>query len=217
MKQSQNNKKWSQPHGGWTCAALGGAALVLALNISCSRDSSQNIGSVTTHNLELDRDKDGRSDVRVESHRRGGKDIYVSFKRRSAGGNWSESRSYSVPGKLSVVETDKDDDRFFETLMLLDPSHKVLEVFLRSKDGSVVVATPELKAAYQEQFDAGEDFWRKSPDPAEILGVESIHGVESRIRQTQQRIDAAEKVIEQRQQLPSAKQTEPASDRKENQ
>jgi hypothetical protein len=184
----------------WRRRVLSCIAIVLALCISCSRQSNssgKSSSSVIKHKFEHDKDKDGHPDIRVETHTRDGMDIFVIFERKLQNGYWGATRSYSAAGKLLVLEEDKDGDHFFESMVVLNPDHTDIEVFLRSNDGSVVVGSPELKTAYRRLFDSVGNFWDEPPNPSDANAVETA------IRETQEKVRAANKAIEQSQPPPS--------------
>jgi len=170
------------------CIVLAGVFVLPIFCISCSRDDQQSgadSGSVQTHRLEHDRDKDGRTDMRVDTVTRHRKDLYVRIERRLESDRWASTRSYSVSGKIVAVEEDKDGDGFYETLIVFDPSRKDLEVFSRKQDGSIVVASAEVKAGYRKMFQAIDEFWDNAPSATDDKAAEKL------ISATKEKIDSA--------------------------
>jgi len=171
------------------CIVLTGVFVLPVFCISCSRDDVQsgaNSGAVQSHSLEYDRDKDGQTDMRVDTVTRDRKDLYVRIERRLESDRWASTRSYSVSGKLVAVEEDKDGDGFYETLIVFDSSRKDLEVFSRKQDGSTVVASAEVKAGYRKMFQAVDEFWDNAPSATDDITVEKL------ISETKEKIDSAD-------------------------
>jgi hypothetical protein len=170
------------------CIVLAGLFVLVVFSVSCSRDDVQpgaDTGPVQTRRLEYDRDKDGQTDMRVDTVTRDRKDLYVRIERRLENDRWASTRSYSVSGKLVAVEEDKDADGFYETLIVFDSSRKDLEVFSRKQDRSTVVASAEVKASYRKMFQAVDDFWDNAPSAADDKTAEKL------ISETKEKIDSA--------------------------
>lgn len=159
-------------------------------------DSSEITNGITTKTSEVDRDKDGRPDFRIEQFFRGNQKVMMVFSERGLRGEWIvTSRSYEVGGTLVAMEHDEDRDGIFETLVLYRDGHKDLEVFDRQTDGSVRPASTHaveghrrLSAAFSGFFEEMSD---KGPTPKNL----DEKTIEGRIRATQKRVQEALKEI----------------------
>ena len=79
--------------------------LLAAFGCCCGQDTS----GITNKVTEIDRDKDGKIDVRIETAYRGKTKVMMTMSRRNQHGVMAvSSRSYLADGKLVMVESDED-------------------------------------------------------------------------------------------------------------
>ena len=85
-----------------------------------------------------DRDKDGKPDFRVESFSRDGQRLMTVYSRLTPQGTWVvTSRAFHAGGAIIATETDKDQDGFFESLVVNNTGTDEMEGFTRQRDGSI--------------------------------------------------------------------------------
>lgn len=172
---------------GFKWIAVNGFFLPLCL---CTSSCGQEVDTVVKKVFEQDKDKDGAPDLRIETHTRGETRVFIRMERKLQNGAWSVTQSYLVSGEIFSVEEDEDGDGFFETLIVFNPPKNGLEVFLREKDGSTVVASADVKASYQKMLGAVDEFWDQDPSALDEKTVEEL------IDETKQRIGSAGKELE---------------------
>lgn len=175
--------------------SIGRITSLMLFGVSCF---GQNTDLVVKKIFELDKDKDGTPELKIETHTRGKTRLFVQMQRKLPSGAWSATRSYSVSGKTFVIEEDRDGDGIFETIVVLDPYKKDLEVFSRQLDSSIVVESPDVKAIYGTMFSALEEFWQKAFEDDTKIAIEKL------IIETKQKIESAGKVLQEQQQSPIA-------------
>ena len=89
--------------------------------------------------VESDSDKDGKSDIRMESDYKGDQCVMHTLSRRDANGNW-QIRSISLfsNGNIVCIECDEDGDGFFESIETTCTKTDKSDRYIRRKDGSIV-------------------------------------------------------------------------------
>lgn len=183
---------------GFSLLPLGAILLLLCL---CTVGCAQETATIEKKVLEQDKDKDGVADLRIETHTRGKTKVFIRMARRLPSGAWSVTHSYLLQGETVSMEEDRDGDGFFETLIVFDPPSKDFEVFSRRKDGSVAVASVEVKESYRKMFQAVDEFWDNTPSATDDKTAERL------ISETKERIDSAGERIGN-QHSPSASENE---------
>jgi ABC-type Fe3+-hydroxamate transport system substrate-binding protein len=93
-----------------------------------------------------------------------------------------------VGGEMVMMEADEDGDGFFETTIVYRPSKSDMEVFTRSRDGSVTPVSAHTLAAYKKQHAAITELW----DHAFDKDTDADKFID-RMQDTQRKIRDAEK------------------------
>lgn len=128
--------------------------------------------------------------------RRGNEIVGRTVEHRRPDGTRSVTRSFMVAGKMVMMEKDETGDGLFETLVVLNPREKALEVFERRENGTVVSAPDHLREAYRKLFTVNEDFWSRAlgngtnAPPADVLqdGKEELGRSEQEFRRSKEGI-----------------------------
>jgi hypothetical protein len=126
---------------------------------------------------EVDRDKDGRPDVRTEVISRDGAKQMMVLSRADESGAWQvTARSFYVGLHLAVTESDEDGDGFLEMVAVYREDPEDVNAFVRDRDGSVRPAEVKVVVALRKQNAVLTEFWSKPErDPekmeAAILGL----------------------------------------------
>ena len=141
------------------------AVLLLFVAFGCC---GQEASTITNKVTEIDRDKDGKIDVRIETVYRGKTKVMMIMSRRNQQGVMAvTSRSYLADGKMVMVESDEDADGTLECITIFRPGTDRFEMFTRQPNGSVSpVSTQKLDsikrqkaiadASMRELFDGSE-------------------------------------------------------------
>ena len=118
-------------------------AFLLLVAFACC---GQGTSGITNKVTEIDRDKDGRIDVRIETFYRGKTKVMMLMSRRNQqGGMAVTDRSFLADGKLVMVESDEDGDGSLESVTVFRPDADSFEMFTRQSDGTVKpVSTQKL-------------------------------------------------------------------------
>ena len=110
-------------------------AFLLLVAFGCR---GQDTLGITNKVTEIDRDKDGKMDVRIETVYRGRTKVKIIMSRRNQQGVMAViSRSFLADGKLVMVESDEDGDGSLESVTVFRPDADSFEMFTRQPDGSV--------------------------------------------------------------------------------
>jgi len=106
----------------------------------------QDASVITNKVTEIDRDKDGEVDIRIETAYRGKTKVMMTMSRRTQQGVMAvRSRGYLADGELVVVESDEDADGTLESIAVFKPDSDDFEMFTRQPDGTVMpVCTQRL-------------------------------------------------------------------------
>jgi hypothetical protein len=139
------------------------ALFLLASFSCCAQDSS----GVTNKVTEIDRDKDGKIDVRIETVYRGKKKVMMIKSSLNQQGKMAiTTRSYLVSGKLVTVESDEDGDGTLESLAVFEPQTDGFEMFIRQPDGTVrPVSTQKLDSIKRQKDVADKSMKRLFEEP----------------------------------------------------
>ena len=154
----------------WSSARSGFAIGMILCYLSCSVSNEER---VTKEVYERDKDKDGVPDFRAETYFRGRQSILTVMETKHDADTWSTTRIYDVSEEQIVIEEDKDGDGIFETMIVLNPDQHDLEVFTKLQDGSVTIASREVKEAYQKMFYAIDTFWEEAFDAPNEKSLET--------------------------------------------
>ncbi len=114
---------------------------------------AQETSGITNKVTEIDRDKDGKIDVRIETFYRGKTKVMMIISRRNQQGAMAViSRSYLADGKLVMVESNEDGDGTFESIAVFRPDADSFEMFTRQPDGTVKpVSTQKLDSIKRQK------------------------------------------------------------------
>jgi len=121
--------------------------VALLLLVTATICHAADTSSITNKITEIDRDKDGQIDNRIETVHRGEAKVMMTMSRLNAKGELKAYvRSFLVDGQLRMTESDEDNDGFFERLCLYAPDTGSMDLFKRQPDGSVTpVSAAELE------------------------------------------------------------------------
>jgi hypothetical protein len=111
---------------------------------------------------EVDRDKDGRPDVRMQVVSRGEAKQMMVMSRVDESGAWKvTARSFYVGAHMAVTESDDDGDGFFEMVAVYREDPEDVNAFVRERDGSVRPAEVKVVEALRKQNAVLTEFWSK--------------------------------------------------------
>jgi hypothetical protein len=111
---------------------------------------------------EVDRDKDGRPDVRTEIISRDGQKEMMVMSRTDKSGAWKvTARSFYVGPHMAVTESDEDGDGFFEMVAVYREDPEDVNAFVRERDGAVRPAEVKMVEALRKQSALLTEFWSK--------------------------------------------------------
>jgi len=138
-------------------------AFLLLLALTSYADNSSGITNKMT---EIDRDKDGKIDVRIETVYRGKTKVMMILSRRNPQGVMAVTRSYLADGKLVMAESDEDGDGSFESITVFRPDTDSFEMFTRQADGTVKpVSTQKLDSIKRQKALADESLGKLLDNP----------------------------------------------------
>ncbi|MCW5551270.1 MAG: hypothetical protein KIS67_03785 [Verrucomicrobiae bacterium] len=172
--------------------------LLLLLAVTCHAEDTTGI---TNKVSEIDRDKDGKVDVRMEMFYRGKTRVMMTMSKRSTSGEMAiVSRSYLAGGELRMTESDEDGDGFLETVYFHASDSDEIEVFKRHADGSVrPVSTSVLdvhRRIHALQTDVGQvmgDYMEGKIDTDGVVdGAQRVREKAERLRQELQKLEKHE-------------------------
>ena len=118
---------------------------------------------LSTKTAEVDRDKDGRPDVRTEIVSQDGQKQMMVMSRADESGEWKvTARSFYVGPHMAVTEADEDGDGFFEMVAVYREDPEDVNAFVRERDGSVRPADTKVVEALRKQDAVLSEFWSKT-------------------------------------------------------
>ena len=128
---------------------------------------------LSTKKAEVDRDKDGRPDVRMEIISRDGQKEMMVMSRTDKSGEWKiNARSFYVGPHMAVTESDEDGDGFSEMVVIYREDPKDVNAFVRQRDGSVRPAEVKVVETLRKQDAVLSEFWSKAMrDPEKMKGA----------------------------------------------
>ena len=135
-----------------------GLLLVLLIAAASAADAY----GLSSKVAEVDRDKDGKPDVRTEVIARDGAKQMMVMSRADEGGAWKvTARSFYVGSRMAVTESDEDGDGFFEMVVVYREEPEDVNAFVRERDGSVRPAEVKVVDALRKQNAVLTEFWSK--------------------------------------------------------
>ena len=140
---------------------------------------AEDVEGLSTKKAEVDRDKDGRPDVRMEIISRDGQKEMMVMSRTDKSGEWKiNARSFYVGSHMAVTESDEDGDGFFEMVVVYREDPKDVNAFVRERDGSVRPADVNVVEALRKQDAVLSEFWSKPVrDPDKIdAAIKELRG-----------------------------------------
>jgi hypothetical protein len=162
------------------------AFLLLVAFGCCGQDTS----GITNKVTEVDRDNDGRIDIRIEMAYRGKAKVMMTMSRRNQQGVMKiESRSYLVGGELVMVESDQDGDGTFESITVFRPDTDSIEMFTRQPDGTVQPVSTKKLDSNKRQKAVADASMKRLFDGPEMTDKE----LGDLMEQSRQKIDAIKK------------------------
>ena len=142
-------------------------------------------GEITTKATELDRNKDGKAESRMETFYRGDVKVLMEYSRANTNGVMKvNARTYFVKGEIVFSEGDDDGDGVFETIIATHPETEDLEVFTRVVEGDVRPASARTVNAHKKQMSAVAEFFQEMPN---------MDDFDEEFRAAKQKIEDAEK------------------------
>jgi hypothetical protein len=110
-------------------------AFLLLVAFGCC---GQDMSDITNKVEEIDRNKDGNIDLRIETvYRAKTKVMMIKSRRNQLGVMTVTTRSYLADGKLVMVESDENEDGTLESVAIFEPGTDKFEMFSRRPDGTV--------------------------------------------------------------------------------
>ena len=153
---------------------LGTGFLLLAMMVS---GKAAEVDGLSSNVAEVDRDKDGQPDVRMEVVSRDGVKQMMVMSRADESGEWKVmARSFYVGPHMAVTESDEDGDGFFEMVVVYREDPEDVNAFVRERDGAVRPAEVKVVEMLRKQDAMLTEFWSKpEKDPekmeAAIMGL----------------------------------------------
>lgn len=133
--------------------------MVVVLVVVCQAAEADGLSSKVA---EVDRDKDGRPDVRMQVISRGEAKQMMVMSRVDESGAWKvTARSFYVGPHMAVTESDEDRDGFFELVAVYREGPEDVNAFVRERDGSVRPAEVKMVEALRKQNVLLKEFWSK--------------------------------------------------------
>lgn len=145
-------------------------ALLLLLVATCY---AENTSGITNKVAEIDRDKDGKIDFRIETvYRDKTKVMMIMSRRNQQGVIVVNSRSYLADGKLVMVESDDDGDGVLESIGVFEPSTDSFEMFTRQSDGNVKPVSTQKLVSIKRQKAVADESMKKLFDKPNMTDKE---------------------------------------------
>lgn len=142
-------------------------------------------GEITTKVTEIDRNKDGKADSRMETFYRDGVKVLMVYSRADTNGVMrAGARTFFVNGDIVLSEGDDNGDGVFETILTSHPETNALEVFTRTPEGDVRPASTRTVNAHKKQMSAVAEFFDEMPN---------MDDFDEKFRTTKRKIEDAEK------------------------
>jgi len=154
--------------------------------------------SLTSKVREIDRNKDGKADVRTETFYRGKARVMMVMSWRNSSDQMAVvTRSYLVNDKLQITESDDDGDGSLETLILHAPERSGIEVFKRHPDGTTRPVSTAALAIYKKMYDLDTDVGQlmrdyldgKTDSEGVANGAKSVRDEVTRLKRELQELD----------------------------
>jgi hypothetical protein len=144
------------------------AGLLLVVLVAAA--SAAEADGLSSKVAEVDRDKDGKPDVRMEVASRDGVKQMMVMSRADESGAWKvTARSFYVGPHMAVTESDEDGDGFFEMVAVYREDPEDVNAFVRERDGAVRPAEAKMVDALRKQDALLTEFWSKPErDPAKM-------------------------------------------------
>jgi hypothetical protein len=138
---------------------------------------------LSTKMTEVDSDKDGQPDVRMEVISRDGAKQMMVMSRADESGAWKvTARSFYVGPHMAVTESDEDGDGFFEMMAVYREDPEDVNAFVRERDGSVRPAEAKMVEALRKQNAVLKEFWSKPERNPEKM-ERAIMGAREKIKE----------------------------------
>ncbi len=144
-------------------------ALVTLLLLVCLTCFGQDASGITNKVTEIDRDKDGKIDVRIETAYRGKTKVMMTMSRRGQQGVMAiQSRSYFAEGKMVMVESDEDADGTLESITVFRTDTDDFEMFTRQADGTARPVSTEKLDSIKKQKAVADSSMRELCDETDM-------------------------------------------------
>ncbi len=129
---------------------------------------AEDVSGVTNKVTEIDRDKDGKTDVRMETVYRGKAKVMLIMSRRNQEGLMVvSSRSYLANGEIVMGESDEDRNGTLETITVFARGERLVDMFTREPDGSVFPVSSQKLELMKKQVASADASLRELFDGRE--------------------------------------------------
>ena len=143
---------------------------------------AEDADALSSNVAEVDRDKDGKPDVRTEVISRDGVKQMMVMSRADGSGAWKvTARSFYVGPHMAVTESDENGDGFFEMVAVYREDPEDVNAFVRERDGSVRPAEVKMIDALRKQNALLKEFWSKPERDPEKMEA-AIMGLREKIK-----------------------------------
>ena len=134
---------------------------------------AEDANGLSSNVAEVDRDNDGKPDVRTEVISRDGVKQMMVMSRADGSGAWKvTARSFYVGPHMAVTESDEDGDGFFEMVAVYREDPQDVNAFVRERDGSVRPAEVKVVEMLRKQDAVLSEFWSETVrDPENFKGA----------------------------------------------
>jgi hypothetical protein len=155
----------------------------LAVSVMVAACHAGEADGLSSKVAEVDRDKDGRPDVRMEVISRDGAKQMMVMSRADESGAWKvTATSFYVGPHMAVTESDEDGDGFFEMVAVYREDPEDVNAFVRDRDGSVRPAEVKMVEALRKQNAVLTEFWSKPERDPEKMEA-GIMGLREKIKE----------------------------------
>jgi hypothetical protein len=134
------------------------------------------------------RDGDGKP-WHIEMVYRGKTKIMTIRSHPDKQGVMTATRSYTVGGKVVMVESDENGDGVFESVTVFDPATDDFEMFIRQPDGSVKPVSTQTMEATKKQTAVANETIKKLTQKPDMTDKE----LNSLLEENRQKIESLEK------------------------
>ena len=144
---------------------------------------AEDANGLSSNVAEVDRDNDGKPDLRTEIISRDGLKQMMVMSGADESGAWKvTARSFYIGVHMAVTASDEDGDGFFEIVVIYREDAEDVNAFVRERDGSVRPAEVKMVDALRKQNALLKEFWSKPERDPEKMEA-AIIGLRERIKE----------------------------------